>query len=243
MAIANSIAGYNQRGLTLWDDRDEFFKDLVVGPDGQGRHIDVFSWVGLIPLFATEVIDQRLLKQAPRFERNLRSHYMGTVDGHKVTHCPIQSNARGEHLLSLLGPHRLKAVLARVLDEDEFLSPYGVRAVSRIHAKRRDLGVLPGIGQALIEYVPGESNSGLFGGNSNWRGPVWMPTNYTLVQAIEKFYRYYGDGFTVTVPCLNNQKLSLKEIATLIAERLVNNLPPRRTGSHAGVSGRRSILE
>ncbi len=222
MAIANSIAGYNQSGLTLWDDRDEFFKDVVVGPDGQGRHIDVFSWVGLIPLFAAEVIDQRLLKKAPRFERALKSHYKGTIDGHKVTHCPIQSNARGEHLLSLLGPHRLKAVLARVLNEREFLSPYGVRSVSRIHAERRDLGVLPGIGQALIEYVPGESNSALFGGNSNWRGPVWMPTNYALVQAIEKFHRYYGDRFTVAASCLDNRQLNLKEIATLIAERLVD---------------------
>jgi hypothetical protein len=97
-----------------------------------------------------------------------------------------------------------------------------VRSVSRIHAEQRDLGVLPGIGQALIEYVPGESNSGLFGGNSNWRGPIWMPTNYALVQAIEKFYRYYGDGFTVAAPSLGNKHLNLKEIATLIAERLVD---------------------
>jgi hypothetical protein len=222
MAIANSIVGYNQSGLSLWDEKDEFFKDLVVGPEGQARHIDVFSWVGLIPLFAAEVIDQRLLKYVPRFHRVLIGHSEGTFEGHKVTHCPMQTNERGEHLLSLLGPHRLKAVLGRVLNEREFLSSYGVRSVSRIHAERRDLGVLPGVGQALIEYVPGESNSGLFGGNSNWRGPVWMPTNYALVQAIEKFHRYYGDGFTVAVPCLENKQLNLQEIATLIAERLVD---------------------
>jgi len=201
MAIANSIAGYNQSGLSLWDEKDLFFKDLVVGPDGQGRHIDVFSWVGLIPLFAVEVIDQRLLANVPRFRAAMVGHYQGKFDGNKVTHCPIQTNARNEHLLSLLGPFRLKAVLQRVLDERQFLSPFGVRSVSRIHAERRDLGTLPGIGQALIEYVPGESNSGLFGGNSNWRGPIWMPTNYVLIQAIEKFYRYYGDQFTVQPPC------------------------------------------
>ena len=143
-------------------------------------------------------------------------------DGRKVTHCPVQTNARGEHLLSLLGPRRLKCVLKRLLSEGEFLSRYGVRAVSRIHAERRDLGVLPGIGRALIEYVPGESNSGLFGGNSNWRGPIWMPTNYMLVQAIEKFHRYYGDGFTVVVPCLGGERLTLKQIATFISERLVD---------------------
>ncbi|MGH8770876.1 MAG: MGH1-like glycoside hydrolase domain-containing protein, partial [Burkholderiales bacterium] len=222
MAIANSIAGHNNQGLSLWDESDEFFKDLVVTPDGQSRHIDVFSWVGLIPLFASEVVDERLLKAVPRFRGVLEQHYRGFFQGHKVTHCPIQTNARGEHLLSLLGPHRLKAVLNRVLNEREFLSSYGVRAVSRIHAERRDLGALPGIGQALIEYLPGESNSGLFGGNSNWRGPIWMPTNYTLVQAIEKFHRYYGDGFKVRAPCLNNQELTLREISQLISDRLVN---------------------
>ena len=222
MAIANSIAGHNLSGLSLWDERDQFFKDLVVGPDGVGRHIDVFSWVGLIPLFAVEVIDQRLLAKVPRFAATLVRHYRGTVDGRKVTHCPIQTNERGEHLLSLLGPSRLKAVLERVLDENQFLSTYGVRSVSRVHAERRDLGSLPGIGQAMIEYVPGESNSGLFGGNSNWRGPIWMPTNYVLVQAIEKFYRYYGPRLTVTAPVLGDRQITLGEAGALISERLVN---------------------
>ncbi|MFN0303885.1 MAG: MGH1-like glycoside hydrolase domain-containing protein, partial [Burkholderiales bacterium] len=208
MAIANSIGGHSGEH-SLWDDKDEFFKDLVVTPDGNRQHVDVFSWVGLIPLFASEVIDERLLSRAPRFRATLESHYMGTVDGHKVTHCPVQTNERGEHLLSLLGPRRLKAVLKRVLSEDEFLSQYGVRSVSRIHAERSDLGTLPGIGRALIEYLPGESNSGLFGGNSNWRGPIWMPTNFMLVQAIEKFHRYYGESFKVPVPCLGNEKRSL----------------------------------
>jgi hypothetical protein len=222
MAIANSIAGRSQTGLSLWDEKDGFYKDLLVTPDGQSRHIDVFSWVGLIPLFACEVIDERLLKRAPRFRAVLEEHYRGIFDGHKVTHCPVQTNERGEHLLSLMGPSRLKSTLKRVLSEHEFLSPYGVRSVSRIHAERRDLGTLPGIGQALIEYVPGESNSGLFGGNSNWRGPVWMPTNYLLVQAIEKFHRYYGDDFTVAVPCKDNERMTLKQIANLIAQRLVD---------------------
>ena len=221
LGIANSIAGHSGE-LSLWDDRDEFFKDLVVTPDGKTQPIDVFSWVGLIPLFATEVIDERLLKRTPRFRKVLESYWQGRFDGHKVTHCPVQTNARGEHLLSLLGPHRLKCVLKRVLTESEFLSRYGVRAVSRVHAERNDLGVLPGIGRAVIEYVPGESNSALFGGNSNWRGPIWMPTNYLLVQAIEKFHRYYGDGFTVAAPCRGGERLSLKEIATLISERLLD---------------------
>jgi hypothetical protein len=229
MAIANSIAGHNRTGLSLWDEKDQFFKDLVVGPDGQGRHIDVFSWVGLIPLFAVEVIDKRLLESVPRFHAALVGHHRGIFDGHKVTHCPIQTNARGEHLLSLLGPHRLKRVLERVLDERQFLSAFGVRSVSRVHAEQRDLGTLPGVGRALIEYVPGESNSGLFGGNSNWRGPIWMPTNYVLIQAIEKFHRYYGDRFTVPASCCQGERLTLKDAANLISDRLVDMF--RRDGN------------
>ena len=221
MAIANSIAGY-RGGLSLWDDRDEFFKDLLVTPDGGKQHIDVFSWVGLIPLFAAEVIDERLLKAAPRFRATLERHYRGFFDGHQVTHCPIQTNPRNEHLLALVNPRQLKCVLKRVLDEQQFLSRYGIRSVSRIHAERRDLGHVHGLGQTMIEYVPGESNSGLFGGNSNWRGPVWMPTNYMLVQAIEKFHRYYGDDFTVSVPCREGERMNLREIASLISERLVD---------------------
>ena len=116
----------------------------------------------------------------------------------------------------------LPQILSHLLSEDEFLSSFGIRSVSRIHAEHRDLGVLPGIGQAMIEYVPGELNSPLFGGNSNWRGPIWMPVNFTLIQAIEKFHRFLGDNFRVAVPCLGGRELNLKEIATLIAERIVD---------------------
>jgi hypothetical protein len=125
----------------------------------------------------------------------------------------------------MLGP-----ILKRLLSEDEFLSPYGVRSLSRIHAERRDLGLIPGVGQAVIEYVPGESISGLFGGNSNWRGPVWMPVNFTLVQALEKFHRFLGDGFTAAVPCLGNRELTLQAIANLLAERLVDIFRRGETG-------------
>ncbi len=110
----------------------------------------------------------------------------------------------------------------RLLNEDEFLSPYGVRSVSKLHAQYQDLGNLPGIGPSQIRYVPGESETGLFGGNSNWRGPIWIPTNYALVQALEKFHRFLGDEFRFDVPCLPNESLTLQDIATLISERLVN---------------------
>ena len=222
LAIANTIAGHAGSGVSLWDPDAGFFKDLLVEPNGRYHRIDVYSWVGLIPLFACEIVDERLLANVPRFKSMLHEHGGGLFRGNYICACPAHTNARGEHLLSLVDHTMLPSILQRLLREDEFLSPYGVRGVSRIHAERRDLGFIPGIGQALIEYVPGESTSPLFGGNSNWRGPVWMPTNYSLVQALEKFYRYLGDDFTVPVPCLGGRALNLREIATLIAERLVN---------------------
>jgi hypothetical protein len=221
-AIANTLASHTGDQISLWDEEAGFFKDLVVGPEGQYHPIDVYSWVGLIPLFACEVVDERLLANTPRFRRMLQEHKGGLFDGHYICACPAWTNERGEHLLALADHTMLPRILQRLLREDEFLSHYGVRSVSRIHATHRELGTLPGIGQIMIEYVPGESNSALFGGNSNWRGPIWMPTNYTLIQALEKFHRFLGDGFTVAVPCLNNRELTLKEIATLLAERLVS---------------------
>jgi hypothetical protein len=222
LGIAHTIAGGSGMGVSLWDEQDGFFKDVVVGPGGTAQRIDVFSWVGLIPLFACEIVDRRLLAAAPRFERVMRQHRYGLFDGCHVSECPTKVNARGEHLLALVDADKLQRILAHLLSEAEFLSRYGVRSVSRLHAERQDLGHVQGIGRALIEYVPGESNSGLFGGNSNWRGPIWMPTNYALVQAIEKFQRFLGDEFKLCAPCLGNARITLGEAAKLISDRLVD---------------------
>ena len=223
MAIANSIAGNRGAGVSLWDPDGGFFKDLVVDPQGAVHRVDVYSWVGLIPLFAAEVIDERLLANVPRFRQVIEYHTGGFFQGNwYVSACPARVNANGEHLLALVGESRLKQILERLLNENEFLSPYGIRSVSRLHAEYRHIGAIPGVGAAVIDYVPGESTSGLFGGNSNWRGPVWMPTNYTLIQALEKFHRFYGDTLQVSVAAAGGAVMNLNEVATLIAERLVN---------------------
>lgn len=222
LAIANTVAGFTGSHDALWDSDDGFFKDLLCEPDGTCHRIDVYSWVGIIPLFACEVLDRRLLANVPRFREILRHHKGGLFDGHYICACPDWENERGEHLLALADHTMLPDILHRLLREDEFLSPFGIRSVSRIHQQIRELGEIPGIGKAVIDYVPGESTSGLFGGNSNWRGPIWMPTNYSLIQALERYHRFLGDGFTVAVPCLDYRRLNLREIANLIAQRLVN---------------------
>ncbi|PPC91976.1 MAG: glucosidase [Methylobacter sp.] len=229
--IANSVAGHTGTGVSLWDADNGFFKDLLVDPQRNHHRINVYSWVGLIPLFACEVIDQRLLAAVPRFSRLLKSHAGGIFHGNFICACPAFENERGEHLLSLVDHTMLPAIVRRLFDENEFLSPHGIRSVSRIHAEQRNLGNIPGIGQALIEYVPGESNTGLFGGNSNWRGPVWMPTNYVLMLALEKFHRFLGDGFKVCAPGLDENELTLGEVIARLARRMSNLYCPDATGN------------
>ena len=222
LAIANTLAGHTGAGVSIWDEADGFFKDIVVNPEGSAHRIDVFSWVGIIPLFACEVVDARLLVGRDRFNALLWKHKGGMFDGSVICACPVTTNERGEHLLSVVTPAMLVRILARIFDEDEFFSPFGVRSVSKCHAAGRELGNIPGIGNAIIQYVPGESDSPLFGGNSNWRGPVWMPTNYLLVQAMEKMHRYLGEAFTFPAPCLHGYEINLKYGATMLAERLVD---------------------
>ncbi len=235
--IANTVAGFTDNGLSLWDPDDGFFKDLLVEPDGKLHRVNVYSWVGLIPLFACEVVDERLLRNVPRFRALLDRHEGGEFHGNFICACPAHENDRGEHLLALVDHTMLPAIVRRLFDEREFLSPFGIRSVSRIHAERRDLGMLPGIGQALIEYVPGESNSALFGGNSNWRGPIWLPTNYTLMLALEKFHRFLGDGFTVSAPGFGTKALTLAEIVDCLARRMTQLYRPDADGRMPAFAG------
>lgn len=219
-AMSNAVHGYNETGVALWDYADSFFKDVLVGPQGQFP-LSVFSWVGLIPLFACEIIGPDRIENLPRYNAFLNAHAMGKYDGHFVCACPATVNPRKEHLFSLLQPANLPAVMKRVLDETEFLSPHGIRALSRIHETRSDLGTVPGLGMTMIKYEPGESESGLFGGNSNWRGPSWFPLNYLLVQSLDRFHQYLGDSFMVQAPFKSGDDITLGEAADEIARRLV----------------------
>jgi hypothetical protein len=184
-----------------------------------------------------EIVNRRMLERAPRFRQLLHELKGGFFRGNPVCACPEHENDRGERLLALCDHSMLARILARLLDEAQFLSPYGVRSLSRIHATDRELGYIPGIGDALIEYVPGESTSPMFGGNSNWRGPVWLPTNYSLIASLERFHRFLGDDFKIRVPCLGGERRNLKEMATLIAERIADLYRVTADGSVPALRG------
>jgi len=236
LAIANSIAGHTANKLSLWDPRDGFFKDLLITPDGESHRIDVYSYVGLIPLFATEIVEPEILEKVPRFKSLLEEHQGGMFDGHTICACPVSTNEHGERLLALVDHTMIPHILKRLLDKKEFLSDFGIRSLSRIHTQKHPLQNLPGVGEAFIEYEPGETQSSLFGGNSNWRGPVWIPINYSILQALTKFHRYLGPGFTLTVPDLADHELNLREITNIIAERLINIFRRDANGIIPGLS-------
>ncbi|GAC1535655.1 MAG: glucosidase [Herpetosiphon sp.] len=212
----NNVAG---EGISLWDDEDEFFYDVLHRPDGTHEPLKVRSMVGLIPLFAVTTIEPALLAQVPEFTRRLEWFLEHRPELAKLVSRWQEPGMGQRHLLALLRGHRMKRVLKRMLDETEFLAPNGVRALSRYHLEHPF--VLPVDGtQHSVGYLPAESDSGFFGGNSNWRGPIWFPVNYLIIESLQQFHHYYSDDFRVECPTGSGTFLSLDEIATELAARL-----------------------
>jgi hypothetical protein len=217
--IAEAMNNIGEGGFGLWSDKDEFYYDVLNLPNGEMTPLKVRSMVGLIPLFAVETLDEELLQELPGFAGRLQWFLNYRPDLAKLV---SRWNERGmgqRHLLSLLRGHRMKCLLRRMLDETEFLSEFGIRAISRHH-----LGhpyEYWSNGNCLtVSYQPAESNSGLFGGNSNWRGPIWMPVNYLIIESLQKFHHYYGDDFKVECPTGSGRYLTINEVAEEVARRL-----------------------
>ena len=206
-------------GVGLWDDDDKFFYDVLHLPDGAMQALKVRSMVGLIPLFAVETLEPELLARLPDFKRRLEWFLAYRPDlCSLVSHWSVEGVGH-RRLLSLLRGHRMKRLLKRMLDETEFLSPYGVRALSRAHAETPYVYRHGGM-DLTVSYQPGESDSGLFGGNSNWRGPVWFPVNFLIIESLQKFHHYYGDDFRVECPTGSGRFFTLNEAANELATRL-----------------------
>jgi hypothetical protein len=219
LQIAQAMSGIGDEHVELWDDEDEFFYDVLHMPDGDQVRLKVRSMVGLIPMFAVETLEPELLNELPHFKGRLEWYLE-----HRPELAALVSRwsdiGRGDRrLLSLLRGHRLKALLRRMLDETEFLSDYGVRALSRVHAEHPYLYRLDGH-DLSVRYQPAESDSNLFGGNSNWRGPIWFPVNFLLIESLQKFHHYYGSDFTVECPVRSGRHLTLGQVAAELASRL-----------------------
>jgi hypothetical protein len=217
--IAAAMSDIGGAGIELWDERDEFFYDVLSPPDGRTLPLKVRSMVGLIPLFAVEVLDDALLEKVPQFRQRLEWFLNYRPDLAMLVSRWREPGKHDTRLLSLLRGHRMKCLLSRMLDQTEFLSDYGIRALSRHHAERPY--VFDVMGEPFtVSYQPAESDSGLFGGNSNWRGPIWMPVNYLIIESLRKFHAYYGDDFRVECPTGSGSHLSIREIADELTHRL-----------------------
>ena len=212
----------NKRGddeLSLWDETDGFFYDVLHLPAGKPYPMKVRSMVGLIPLFAVETLEPELLDRLPDFKRRMEWFIGNRTDLTQHVACMRTPGNAERRLLSIVDREKLRRVLRVMLDENEFLSPYGIRAVSRFHKDHPY--VLPVNGREhRVDYEPAESSTGLFGGNSNWRGPIWFPLNYLLVESLQKFHHYLGEDFKVECPVGSGQMMTLWEVAGEISNRL-----------------------
>jgi mannosylglycerate hydrolase MGH1-like protein len=208
----------NEQGL--WDEQDGFYYDVLHMGGGQVLPLRARSMVGLMPLCASARLTPRLEARLPDFSERLRWF----IDHHPEYTGVISTDEEGPHggrrLLSIVNAERLQRILHRMLDEDEFLSPYGIRSVSRYHADHPLRIELPG-GAATMDYEPGEGTTGLYGGNSNWRGPIWFPVNYMLIGALLRFYHHLGKSFVVELPTGSGNRCTLQEVAAELSRRLV----------------------
>ena len=217
--IAHAMNDIGTDGRSLWDAEDGFYYDVLHLPNGDEHFLKIRSMVGLIPLFAVETLEPEIVDRLPGFKRRMQwfvDHHPDVPEHIEMT----QRSARGvRRLLSLVNRKQLKRVLWRMLDETEFLSPYGVRALSRYHFEH-PYEVQVNDHTSRVDYEPAESSTGVFGGNSNWRGPVWFPTNYLLIESLQKFHQYYGEDFKVECPTHSRRELDLWQVASEISRRL-----------------------
>jgi hypothetical protein len=219
--IAAAMADMGGRGVGLWNEEENFYFDVLNLSTGQTVPLRVRSLVGLIPLFAVETLDPGLLKKVPGFNERLEWFLNNRPDlARLVSHWAVPGTGE-RRLLSLLRGHRMKALLTKMLDPKEFLSDYGVRSLSRYHLQNPYI-FRAGGHQLSVDYEPSESRSRLFGGNSNWRGPIWFSTNFLIIESLQKFYHYYGDDFKIECPTGSGTFLTIDQVAAELTRRLTS---------------------
>jgi Glycosyl hydrolase family 63 C-terminal domain len=232
--ITDAMNQVGDNHLPLWEEEDGFYYDVVHLPNQPGSHIKVRSIVGLLPLCAVEVFDSKVTEHLPDFKR--RVDWFKEHRPH-LTQSIVSMEAKGTgKLLSIVNVERLKKVLQKLLDETEFLSDYGIRSVSKIHEAYPCVLNIGGQ-EFRLQYEPAESRSGTFGGNSNWRGPIWVQMNYLLIEALQKFHHYFGEEFKVECPTGSGQWMHLGEVSTELSRRVTNIFLRNEAGERAVFGG------
>jgi hypothetical protein len=239
IASALAHAGHD---VGMWDEEDGFFYDVLRLPDGTSQRLKVRSVVGLLPLCAVTVFDGELIKKYPEMGQQLKKFLEARPELKNNIHDPSQRGYSDRLLASIMNEDRLRRVLAKLLDEREFLSPYGIRSLSRYHAEHPYVFRL-GNQEFHVAYLPAESDTGMFGGNSNWRGPIWIPINILIIRALLHYYAYYGDEFTIECPTGSGQHKTLYQVAEEIARRLANIFLQDQNGRRPVYGGTRKFQE
>jgi hypothetical protein len=218
--IASSMA--HMGGDTgMWDEEDGFFYDVLRLPNGQAQRLKVRSMVGLLPLCAASTFDGKILQQYPEMTERLQRFIASRPEILETIHNPAKPGFAGRHLASILDEHKLRRILAKMLDENEFLGEFGIRSLSRYH-KKHPYVFNAGGQEYRVAYLPAESDTGMFGGNSNWRGPIWMPVNGLIIRALLQYYGYFGEDFKVECPTGSGRLMTLYQVAEEIMRRLSN---------------------
>ena len=236
LSIAGAMDRMGEHENELWDEEDGFFYDLLYLPDGTATRLKVRSMVGLLPLMAVCVFPEQILEKFPhlgeRLEKLLARHPELTAN----IHSPSKAGMHNRRMVSIVNEQKLRLILTRMLDENEFLGLHGIRSLSLYH-KDNPYVFYWGGQEFRVDYLPGESDSGMFGGNSNWRGPVWMPVNMLLITSLLNYYSYYGDKFTIECPTGSGNLMTLLEVAEFISERLARIFLKDEEGSRPVYGG------
>ena len=234
--IASAMTNLGSGDEGMWDEDDGFFYDVLKLPNGQSQRLKVRSMVGLLPLCAATTFDGELVAKYPEIGERIKSFLRSRYDVVSEIHDPAKVGVANRRLASVLNETKLRRVLAKMLDENEFLSPYGLRALSRFHADHPYVFSAEGQ-QFSVSYLPAESDTGMFGGNSNWRGPIWMPVNALIIRALLQYYSYYGNDFTVECPTGSGRQMNLYQVAEEISRRLANIFLRDQDGRRAVYGG------
>ena len=220
LGIAAAMNNLGGKGIGLWDEEDEFYYDVLHTPGGRYLPLKVRSIVGLMPLLAVETIQWQLIDALPGFKSRLEWYLAHRPDLASLVSRWQEPGMHERRLVALTRGHRMKCLLRRMLDPNEFLSEYGIRSLSKYH-KEHPYRLLVHDEEKVVNYEPAESQTAIFGGNSNWRGPVWFPVNYLLIESLQQFHHYYGDDFKVECPTGSGTYLTLNEIANELSNRLI----------------------